>query len=163
MAPTKIQAAEQTIGEVFSNTYDFTVPHYQRPYAWTTEQAGELLDDLLAAAAGEASVKESDPYFLGSVVLIKAEKEPHSEVVDGQQRLTTLTILLSVLRAHVSSDFAKPLAKRLYREGDPIEGTVDQPRLRLRLRKGSAVLREVPAAARSHRRAGPDDDGRPDR
>lgn len=91
-----------------------------------------MLDDLLAAAAGDASVKESDPYFLGSVVLIKAEKEPHSEVVDGQQRLTTLTILLSVLRAHVSPDFAKPLAKRLYREGDPIEGTVDQPRLRLR-------------------------------
>jgi hypothetical protein len=132
MAPTKIQAAEQTIGEVFSDTYDFTIPHYQRPYAWTTEQAGELLDDLLAAAAGDASVKESDPYFLGSVVLIKEEKEPHSDVVDGQQRLTTLTILLSVLRAHVSSKFVGALEKRLFREGDPIDGTVDLPRLRLR-------------------------------
>ncbi|MEV4053910.1 DUF262 domain-containing HNH endonuclease family protein [Amycolatopsis sp. NPDC049688] len=132
MAGTKIQAAEHAVEEIFDDTYQFTIPPYQRPYAWTTEQAGEMFDDLLAASRAKDSIAESDPYFLGSIVLVKAEKQPLSEVVDGQQRLTTLTILLAVLRAYVSPGFAASLEKRIFQEGDPVKGTADQPRLRLR-------------------------------
>jgi hypothetical protein len=132
MPATKIQAAERPVGDIFSDDYRITVPRYQRPYAWTTEEAGEMFDDLLGAATSNAPVGETDPYFLGSIVLVKAENDAHAEVVDGQQRLTTLTILLSALREHVSSAFAESLDKRLFQKGDPIKGTVDQPRLRLR-------------------------------
>ena len=89
-----IKAEEKLLGRVFSDDYVFEIPEYQRPYAWTTEQAGELLDDLLTAAAGDAN----SSYFLGSIVLIKEPDVPLAQVVDGQQRLTTLTILLCVLR-----------------------------------------------------------------
>jgi hypothetical protein len=132
MAGTKIQAAERPIGEIFSDEYCFTIPRYQRPYAWTTEQAGEMFDDLLAAASTKQSLDEADPYFLGSVVLVKAERDAHAEVVDGQQRLTTLVALLSAAREHVSEAFASSLDARMFQKGDPIKRTTDQPRLRLR-------------------------------
>lgn len=134
MSGTKIQAAERPVGDIFSDDFRFTIPRYQRPYAWTTEQAGEMFDDLLAAATNKASIDDLDPYFLGSVVLVKAEGDPRAEVVDGQQRLTTLTVLLSVLRERVSDQFAASLDARLFQKGDPIKGTIDQPRLTLRER-----------------------------
>ena len=128
---SKIHAAERPIGEVFSDAYRFSIPLYQRPYAWTTEQAGEMFDDLHAASARGAD-SEADPYFLGSVVLVKTEGDPAAEVVDGQQRLTTLTILMAVLRDRIGGDIGAALDKRLFQKGDPITGTVDRPRLRLR-------------------------------
>ncbi|MEU4802979.1 DUF262 domain-containing HNH endonuclease family protein [Actinosynnema sp. NPDC023587] len=134
MASTKIQAAERPIGDVFSDDYRFIIPRYQRPYAWTTEQAGEMFDDLMAAASTGAPLDVADPYFLGSIVLVKAENDAEAEVVDGQQRLTTLTLLLSALRLHVADDFATSLDGRVFQKGDPIKGTIDQPRLTLRER-----------------------------
>ena len=44
-----IKASEQNLNKIFSNEYLFQIPFYQRPYAWTTEEVGELLDDLLFA------------------------------------------------------------------------------------------------------------------
>lgn len=134
MPGTKIQAAERPIGDIFSDEFRFSIPRYQRPYAWTTEQASEMFDDLLSAATSKASLDDADPYFLGSVVLVKAENNPQAEVVDGQQRLTTLTILLSTVRQHVSREFARSLDSRMFQKGDPIRRTVDQPRLALRER-----------------------------
>ncbi|MEV7096468.1 DUF262 domain-containing HNH endonuclease family protein [Amycolatopsis sp. NPDC051045] len=132
MAGTKIQAAEHTVGEIFTDAYHFTIPRYQRPYAWTTEQAGEMFDDLLAASRAKDSLTEADPYFLGSIVLVKDEKAAPAAVIDGQQRLTTLTVLISVLRDCVSPGFAASLETRIFQKGDPIKQTADQPRLRLR-------------------------------
>ena len=133
MSGTKIQAAERPVGEIFSDEYRFTIPRYQRPYAWTVDQAGEMFDDLLAAASDGTT----DPYFLGSIVLVKAENDAAAEVVDGQQRLTTLTLLLSALRQHVDAGFATSLDNRVFQKGDPIKGTIDQPRLTLRERDQS--------------------------
>ena len=58
-------------------------------YAWTEEQAGILFDDLYDFFQTETI----DNYFLGSIVLIKEENKPYADVIDGQQRLTTLSIL----------------------------------------------------------------------
>ena len=80
-------------------------------------------------------VDDLSPYFLGSVVLIKAEDDPSAEVVDGQQRLTTLTMLIAALR-HCIEDatYSDALTKYLYEEGDPIEGNPNRYRLTLRER-----------------------------
>ena len=90
------------IARLFSNNERFTVPLFQRPYVWTREAQWEpLWDDVLGvlhrleARQGDAPVAS---HFLGTIVL---EQKPTStgsltrrEVIDGQQRLTTLQILL---------------------------------------------------------------------
>lgn len=147
MASTKIQAAERPVGDIFSDEYRFTIPRYQRPYAWTAEQAGEMFDDLSAAASDGVSLDTTDPYFLGSIVLVKAENDAQAEVVDGQQRLTTLTLLLSALRLHVAEAFAASLDSRMFQRGDPIKGTIDQPRLALRDRDHAFFEKRIQARA----------------
>ena len=99
--PETIKATELPIVGIFNNDYRFEIPDYQRPYAWTIDQAGELLDDLLNAIQDirdEASVGDAPPYFMGSIVVIKNGADPLAYVVDGQQRVTTLTIMLCALR-----------------------------------------------------------------
>ena len=99
-----IEAKELQLVTIFSDSYRFEIPDYQRPYAWTTEQTGELLDDLLHAMEHVENVSDASPYFLGSIVTIKNGLQPHAQIVDGQQRITTLTILLCVLRELASSE-----------------------------------------------------------
>ena len=96
--PETIRAAELQMVEVFDDKYQFKIPDYQRPYSWTSEQTGELLDDLLYAVRQSKNLEDASPYFLGSVVIVKNDISPKAEIVDGQQRITTLTILLCGLR-----------------------------------------------------------------
>jgi hypothetical protein len=130
--PAKIHGGELPVKEIFSDHYCFAIPRYQRPYACTTEQAGELFDDLLGNLDGQSAIDQLDPYFLGSIVLIKEDKLPASQIVDGQQRLTTLTILLATLRPLVPPDYAKGITKHLYEEGNMLTGTPNRYRLTLR-------------------------------
>ena len=134
MAKTLV-AHEQAIQKVFSDDYVFRIPDYQRPYSWTTEQARELLEDLLGSVeANPGAVADMPTYFLGSIVLIKAES-PAADIVDGQQRLTTLTLLLAAIRANISNEKQRSqITKRLYEEGDTFAGTEDRFRLTLRER-----------------------------
>jgi len=102
MPRIQIKGGEFPISRIFSKEFVFSVPLYQRPYAWGTEQAEELFDDLLGFLGhGHEKVDDLNPYFLGSVVVIKEDHRPDADVVDGQQRLTTLTILLSAIRVPV--------------------------------------------------------------
>jgi hypothetical protein len=128
----QIQASEETLDKIFSSDFDFEIPNYQRAYAWRTEETSQLLDDLddgLEAASDE-------PYFLGSIVLVKEPGSPAAKVIDGQQRLTTLTIVLAVLR-DLSADEperANALAVRIAEPGDPVMQRTPKPRLSLRER-----------------------------
>lgn len=134
MTTATIHAAEYPIEKVLSDDYVFTIPKYQRPYSWTTEQAELLFDDLLLTLQqSKDSVDQLSPYFLGSIVLIKGDS-PEAEVVDGQQRLTTLTILLAVLRERVPADVASNFTAFLYEKGNMLRGTQDRYRLTLRER-----------------------------
>lgn len=129
MAKT-LEAHDKLIREIFEGSYQFEIPGYQRPYAWTTEQAGELFDDLVSAmqdARQDARANgATSQYFLGSIVLIKNDRDPKAMVVDGQQRLTTLTILFAALRAAWEAANYPPGVKSvtpfLYEEGDEMLG-----------------------------------------
>jgi hypothetical protein len=134
---SSIEAHERTIGEIFSDMYAFEVPPYQRPYAWEEEHVRELLDDLLDAMDGKDA--SGGVYFLGSIVLIKTPTEPPAKVVDGQQRLTTLTILLSVLR-DMTGDAERKLdrGRYVFQKANPDLGT--QARCRLVLRQQDQVF-----------------------
>lgn len=127
-------AKEQSIAKIFSDDYMFTIPGYQRPYSWTTEQAGELFDDLISfMQSSSGKLNEMPPYFLGSIVLIKSDGLPDAIVVDGQQRLTTLTVLLSAIRAAiVDVEHKNSITKRIYEQGDVVTATENHYRLSLR-------------------------------
>ena len=123
----KISGAEYSLAKIFSSDFEYVIPSYQRPYAWTVDQASELFDDLFDFYQSES---EEEGYFLGSIVLIKKESEPSAEVIDGQQRLTTLTILLSSL-AYILKD-QDTLRQYIQEPGNEYEGLKSKPRLTLR-------------------------------
>jgi hypothetical protein len=132
MSTLQIVGKEYYLKHIFDDGFRFFIPRYQRPYAWTTEEAEELLEDLWTAyTSDELPVPEKDPYFLGSIVLIKEEHQPRSEVIDGQQRLTTLTILMSALR-HLQPTSADAISDYLRQKGKIFEGMKDEYRLTLR-------------------------------
>lgn len=120
MPKIEIRGEQFAVGDLFGDKFAFSIPPYQRPYVWTTEHAGELLDDLLGSL-GESveAVEELSPYFLGSIVLTKGDR-PNAQIVDGQQRLITLTILLAVLRALVPERYTESVTRRLYEPADPL-------------------------------------------
>ena len=127
MAKT-LEAHDKLIREIFEGSYQFEIPDYQRPYAWTTEQAGELFDDLILAMQEARVSGATSQYFLGSIVLIKNDREPKSSVVDGQQRLSTLTMLFAVLREAIPHA-ADDITDFLYKKGKASLGEKNEYRL----------------------------------
>ncbi|GHJ54459.1 hypothetical protein Nm8I071_37660 [Nonomuraea sp. TT08I-71] len=125
-----LKAHEHPLKKIFSADFDFAIPHYQRPYAWGTEQALQLLDDLEDALVRDAA----EPYFLGSLVLVKPdENAPQADVIDGQQRLTTVSILLAVLRDLAKDDEVTAVLRDMVMEpGVALDGIKAKPRLLLR-------------------------------
>lgn len=126
----KISGAEYPLAKIFSSDFEYLIPSYQRPYAWTVDQASELFDDLYDFYISEPE----EGYFLGSIVLIKQEGSPHAEVIDGQQRLTTLTILLAVLASRMTGVQKDTLTTYIKEPGNEFEGLEAKPRLTLRER-----------------------------
>ena len=84
-----------TINKLFTDADSlYQIPKYQRPYKWGDEQIDKLWDDLW-----ESYTNEESNYFLGSVITAKpAQSSSYLDIVDGQQRLTTLIIMFAVAR-----------------------------------------------------------------
>ena len=136
--PETIKAKELSLADIFCDKFRFLIPDYQRPYAWTTEHTSELLEDLKHAAcpvmSEDSDVKEASPYFLGSIVIIKDDSSdsPEADVVDGQQRITTLTILFCVLRDLASQDMKSVIHDYVWAEGRKLQGIEGHFRLNVR-------------------------------
>jgi len=147
---SRISAHEHPILRIFSDDYAFSIPNYQRPYRWGVDQAEQLLKDINESAqeakpflTKKAGGNEHiSPYFLGSIVMIKPEGKPEAAVVDGQQRLTTLSLLIAALRATVKEG-AKDLGDLLFEQGSNLKGTKDRCRLTLRSRDHQLYQKHV--------------------
>lgn len=85
-----VQPQEFSVEDVFKGT-DYVVPVYQRNYAWTKDEIEQLLDDINDVPDGFKG-----KYYLGSLIVNQLDTNVF-EVIDGQQRLTTLYLLLSFL------------------------------------------------------------------
>lgn len=125
---SKITGKEYPLSKIFSKEFDYYIPAYQRPYAWSQEQTEKLFDDLYDFYREE----KNDNFFLGSIVLIKDDDKPHADVIDGQQRLTTLTILISAIATRLSGDNKTNCIRYLTEPGNDLEGLEPLPRLHLR-------------------------------
>lgn len=95
---SKLNIDQQTIKELLANKRsDFLIPDYQRPYAWGEAECQTLWDDIFAFAFPENDYSrfksDEDEYFLGPIVTFKNDGNK-LEIIDGQQRLTTLMLLL---------------------------------------------------------------------
>lgn len=140
LTKSKIHAAEQPLVQVFGPQYEFSIPDYQRPYSWGEEQASQLISDLLEAHQRNPE----EPYFLGSLVLVKEEGVPQADVIDGQQRLTTLSIMFAVLR-DLSSDpeVRREMHEYIVEPGRITSGISSNPRLHLRNRDREFFAKHV--------------------
>ncbi|MYS05114.1 DUF262 domain-containing protein, partial [Streptomyces sp. SID6041] len=102
-----MQAKETLFADlVQGRAQQFQVPLYQRTYSWTEKQLGQLWSDVLEQAELLESGDGASTHFLGSVVLAPSPQNeatfPRWLVVDGQQRLTTLSLALAAIRDHVA-------------------------------------------------------------
>ena len=123
-----VAAHQETLAEVLSGQKTYRIPEYQRPYVWSYDQAQDLVEDLLAAWD-----RGDEDFFLGSIVLIKERGSNEAEVVDGQQRLTTIGILFAVLRHLAAETELKNYIQRyLSVDSDPISGTGPSTRVQVR-------------------------------
>jgi len=101
----KIEANDKEVQDIFSSGY-FQIPRFQRPYSWGKDEVESFWLDIIA--------DKTDSYFIGSMVVYQTRK-PYFGIVDGQQRLTTITIVLSVIRDAFLRLGEENLAKGIHR------------------------------------------------
>lgn len=133
--PSNISAHEYPLAKIFDGDFLYRVPNYQRPYAWEWEHAREMFEDVRDAARMVSPGHLADDYFLGCIVVVKSDDSASFELVDGQQRLTTLTMLFCALRdaEHCDDpDRAQKINKYVWQQGDWTQNTEDVVRLSLR-------------------------------
>lgn len=126
-----IEVNEKAIRTLFSDDFWFNIPSYQRPYVWEKDNITDLLDDIVYAF----KYNSQDKYFLGSLVLQEKNKYEY-DILDGQQRLTTLCIFMAVLRDLAKDDSLKEaLQSLLFVKGNKFKGIKDKARLSFEIRK----------------------------
>lgn len=127
----EINGAGYPLSKILSDDFLFTIPNYQRPYLWGKKETDKLLEDLIDTLGENDTldISKITPYFLGNIVLIKEIGERDARIIDGQQRLTTITILFAVLRELRKKE---SLTKYICQPGDEDAGISARPRLLLR-------------------------------
>jgi uncharacterized protein with ParB-like and HNH nuclease domain len=89
-----INPIPEKLGQVFDSAFHLTVPRYQRDYKWGKGEATEFWEDLQSYFN-----EKTDSLFLGSLIFdISHEKNKRHQIIDGQQRITTIMILLIACR-----------------------------------------------------------------
>ena len=132
-----MEAAERTISQILTEQIQYEVPAYQRPYSWEKGNVQQLLDDVW-----EAFTASDEEYFIGSLITIEREKGRLYDIVDGQQRLTTLNLIFSRLRDAVDEPAKSELGRRVLPR-NALTGEEETPRLTLRQRDQNFFRRHV--------------------
>jgi hypothetical protein len=102
----------KSIGELFSGVTRFEVPMHQRDYSWTPMEVKELFADIETSQA-----KDSDSYYIGMLVLVEPKGAAgRYQILDGQQRLTTLTLIFAAARDWCKQNGLHVDAQRLQKE-----------------------------------------------
>lgn len=118
----ELNAQTRSVNEIFSPNKRYIVPRFQREYSWENEEVEEFWDDIVhqIKILPNKEVKNEE-YFIGCIVLVGEDSKPEYLIVDGQQRLTTLTILLKAIIDRLTELEESTAASALYK--NVIEGT----------------------------------------
>jgi hypothetical protein len=117
--PREIDGKGRTVRELLAGR-KYSIDYYQREYKWQTKQVAELIDDLsnkflesYEPGHERSAVAEYGHYFVGSIIV--SDKDGQKFIIDGQQRLTTLTLLLIYLQHQLQdSDQRSQLAELIF-------------------------------------------------
>lgn len=156
--PTTIEVNKQSVEMLLGSgkSKPFVIPEYQRPYAWTEEQVETLFEDLWGFTTISGGAERESSYFLGSVVSYENENG-EQEIIDGQQRITSLFLLLRAIytklvatpeseRTAEANNFIGKIEPTIWRT-DKLTGTVDFKNILLTFRvvnnEGNEILRAI--------------------
>lgn len=156
--PTTIEVNKLSVEALLGSgkTKPFVIPEYQRPYAWTDEQVETLFEDLWEFTATSGGTEREGSYFLGSVVAYENE-DGEQEIIDGQQRITSLFLLLRAIytklvatpvteRTPEANNFIGKIEPAIWRT-NKLTGTVDFKNILLTSRvvnnEGNETLRSI--------------------
>lgn len=134
-----INVSKYPVSQVFDTESKvvFEIPKYQREYTWGTREWEALFDDI---------TENTEGYFLGSIICINSSTDPLTpkfEVVDGQQRLTTLSLLLAALYSSLNDHYEEL--------DEDQQADVKQLKRRLTLKKMQDTVRVLPQVQASNR------------
>lgn len=101
----KIQSFDKSIKNIFGSNY-YKIPRFQRPYSWDRDNVEEFWQD--------AVLESDEDYFIGSIVVFKSDEDDIYGIVDGQQRLTTITMILCALRNSFRKHDLESLSKGVH-------------------------------------------------
>ncbi len=109
-----MKADQANLLELMNGPKQFVIPIYQRTYSWTLKECKQLWDDIIKAGKDE----KISSHFLGSIVYIKKglyqiSTIPELRLIDGQQRLTTISLLLSALSKVIKDPISEMTSDKL--------------------------------------------------
>lgn len=117
------------IGKLLSQDFFFRVPDYQRPFSWDGDNFDDLIDDVITAA-------KDQEYFLGTIVLQAKVEKGNYDIVDGQQRLTSIMILLACIRDKVEDPkFKGDIQDKILQRENVVDGIPEKIRLEVKDRE----------------------------
>lgn len=108
---------DKTIKDLFSSQKQYSIPRFQRDYSWDNKVNKELFDDMFNSLKVEDKKLAPTQYFLGTMLFIgdpASEKSTSISCVDGQQRLTSITILFSAMSDKLRAENEKVLSDLLF-------------------------------------------------
>ncbi len=128
-----LDANKETIGNIFSVNRFYIIPPFQRRFVWQRENFQKLIEDLW-----EAFQSGRNYYFLGSIVLSKTQGAGEAyQIIDGQQRLTTLSLLfvsfiyfIKNKGFEVSNDYLENLRRKIYSPANEVDGIPEDFRIK---------------------------------
>lgn len=129
---TSIEVNKRKIQELLASgrEHKFVIPAYQRPYEWGKDELDALFDDLYNFVVTTGGSKRNNTYFLGSIVSFENDNN-EQEIIDGQQRLTSIFLLLRAIYEVLRNGIQTPEAENMMRkietaiwDADKLKGTV---------------------------------------
>ena len=113
-----------SVKDIFSGDRRYKIPNYQREFSWENENFDDFYNDLIKSS--KLSLENTDinienKYFFGTILLLGSKESPNSEVpyevIDGQQRLTTMTLFFAAIKEiinSISSEYEIQFDERLF-------------------------------------------------
>ncbi|OLO39334.1 hypothetical protein BTR23_09840 [Alkalihalophilus pseudofirmus] len=143
-----IQSEDLIVQKLFNDYY--TVPSYQREYVWQQDQVNRLLEDILEAKGDFPRTDEGD-YFIGSIVVCESKMQNEGsvlEVIDGQQRLTTMIVILCAIRDRITdinqqADISAINSFILNSSFDYMGNAVEKMKLSLQYEESDGILEKL--------------------